>query len=394
LTIEAQEELIGKTNTRSFIKMKGVYVVAEPGALYPSTGASLHIRVGMEQLDNYFEIERLLFCKPLKQYVSKPDIADAHDRTIKRKKSAIRKFFSWMILLISNHHNFFIYYRLLRKKRPSFIYERAGYLNYNGVIIAHMLKIPHFYEVNGIAAHDHEKYFPGVCNKWAFRFEKGAYKATDFGFYVGGINRYFDIPKGKFLIVQNGIEEVFAEKFKYRANKVGDKINIAFIGNPMDHHRLDILIQSLNHLQQPSAFRINFIGPGLESLKGQLPHDLESRFFGQMSYQQIEKVMGDFNVAVIPFAKDYFSHVKVFMYAAAKLVVMLPDTVNFKNIFTQDEAIFFKNGDASDIVSKLDELLSYFPSDYGEAIYNKVIQNFTWEKIYERISAEILNRCQ
>lgn len=96
----------------------------------------------------------------------------------------------------------------------------------------------------------------------------------------------------------------------------------------------------------------------------------------------------DFSLGLIPFASDYFSPVKLFMYGAAKLAVVLPKAKNFRNIFTEDEVLFIENGSAEDIANKLN-IIGEHPGivqQYGEKLYLKVANNFTWERIYFDVS--------
>lgn len=364
---------------------RGVYIVSETGALNPTSGAGLHIRVGMEQLSKSFEMEMVCFCKPFVPAESRPNT-----HAMKRRNALI-KFLSWLRLLAANHVSFFRYYRMVREKRPSFIYERAAYLNYNGLLIAKFLRVPHFYEVNGISSRDHKKFFPAICTKLSFALEKWSYNRSNLGFYVGGINRHFNLSESRSMVIQNGVDQSFVEKFSGRINVPADKINVAFVGHAMDHHRLDVLIESLNRLKRPSSFRMHFVGPGLEVLKNQISADVESIFYGQKDVAAIAKLMQGFNVGVITFAYDYSSHVKLFMYGAAKLLTLLPETINFQSIFSPDEVMFIRNGDAVDIAAKLDAIaedLSIIESR-GERVYKKVTDNFTWEKVYAGVSSKI-----
>jgi glycosyltransferase involved in cell wall biosynthesis len=226
----------------------------------------------------------------------------------------------------------------------------------------------------------------------AFWLEKKAYNKADGGFYVGGLNRTFNIPREKYVIIQNGIDQTFADKFKNRINKAIGKINITFIGQPMDHHRLDVLVDAFKLIKQPASFRMHFIGPGLEYLKERIPSAIETRFYGKRPHEEIELMIGEYNIGVIMFAYDYFSHVKLFMYGAAKLLVILPETLNFVNIFTNKEVIFIQNGNAADLALKLD-VISERPSmlqEYGDNLYKKVIPQFTWERIYYEVADSLM----
>lgn len=370
-------------------KLKGLYVIGESGALYPSTGASHHIKVGIEQLGREFDIEKVLFCKPPKITHEEENGNSVESQPIRH--TAVRRFLKWIYLLVSNHISFFRYYRLIKSGKPAFIYERASYLNYNGLLISRLMKIPHFYEVNGILANDNAKYFPSICNRWSFSFEKRAYNASLFGFYVGGLNRYFNVPDKKYLTIQNGVDAKFPEQFVKRRNVINNKVEIVFIGSAMDHHRLDLLAEAINGVNNPSTFRLSLVGFGLDKMEKLLNPDIERKYYGSLSHEEIAKLITNFNLAIVPHALDYFSHVKVFMYGAAKLLLVLPRTINFKDIFNDSEVVFVENGNTTEITAILNQLEAQ-PERFEQAgnnIYQKIIDNYTWEKIYGQVSQKI-----
>lgn len=274
---------------------------------------------------------------------------------------------------------------------PAFIYERAGYLNYNGLLIARQLRIPHFYEINGILANDHKKYFPAVWTEAALYLETKAYKSTTLGFYVGGINAHLNIYGEKAVTIQNGIYKKFADQFADRRNTIENSIHLLFVGYAMDHHRLDVLSKALHLVNEPGKFHLHIIGSGLEFLKEHLPCSMSVSFHGLLDHEKISAVIKEVNVGIIPFALDYYSNVKTFLYGAAKLLVVLPAAKNYKDIFSNDEVVFIRNGDEIDLAAKLNDIADC-PEKfalYGQKIYDKIINNFTWEKIYSGIESDI-----
>ncbi|WP_152267595.1 glycosyltransferase family 4 protein [Agriterribacter humi] len=372
-------------------KCSGLYIVSETACLNPNTGANNHINAGLSQLQKYFDIKLCLFCKPYKPPTRESSSYPLKsNNTIGSLRGKLKSSIKWIYILLINHVHFFTCLKKVKQASPVFIYERSSYLNFNGIIISKLLRIPHMYEVNGILSHSNSRYFPKFLNKISFELEKKAYRNT-FGFYVGGINELLNIPYHNYFIIQNGVDEEFAVKFKARNNVVKDKINLAFIGHVMPHHRLDVLTESLQLLANPFAFRLHLIGSNLESLKDKIPDSVETIFYGSLNHNQISELIKDFHIGVITFALPYFSHVKAFMYGAAKLTMIVPDSRNFKNIFSDNEVVFIKNADAKDMADKLN-FLAANPSaleKYGENLYNKIRNKFTWEKIYEEIGCKI-----
>jgi hypothetical protein len=136
---------------------------------------------------------------------------------------------------------------------------------------------------------------------------------------------------------------------------------------------------------------MHFVGPDLEDLKSQVPSSIVTIFYGEKDLASITALMPVFNIAVVPFAYDYSSPVKVFMYGAAKLLMLVPETENLQSAFSKSEVMFIKNADPVDIAATLD-LIAENPcvvQEYGEEVYRNVKNNFAWERIYEGVSSKI-----
>lgn len=373
-------------------KYSGLYIVSETACLNPYTGANKHINAGFSQLKKYFNIELCLFCAPYMPIDGQSSAhADSRDSsTIARLKKKIRSFFKWGYVLFRNHVGFFSYLRKVKLASPDFIYERASYLNFNGIIIARWLRIPHMYEVNGILSHDNSIYFPAILNKVSFFMERMSYKKS-FGFFIGGINESINIPGNRSFVIQNGIEEKFAKEFSGKINTVVDKVEIVFIGHGMPHHRLDVLVDALRLLDNPNAFRVHLIGSNLEAVRSMMPDSVESFFYDTLSHDEIAKLVRDFHVGIITFALSYYSHVKAFMYGAAKLAMIVPDSRNFRNIFSDTEVLFIKNASPSDLAEKLNYLAATpdMLNWYAENLYKKILDKFTWDRIYAEVSDRV-----
>lgn len=389
---DKKSEILGgkSLNNKADQKITGLYIVSESGCLRPGSGANKHISAGMEELGKHFSIQQLLLCKPYQVPASTAaPVAQAAPKPAPAP-NMLKAFIKWPIQLIKNHTSFFSHYRRVKKIRPDFIYERSSYLNYNGLLIARLLRIPHFYEVNGINAFDHRKHFPAIWNKLAGWLEKTAYLSSTTGFYVGGINFQMGINK-RAVVVQNGIEKEFAEQFSNKQLHVNGVLHVAFIGYLMDHHRIDVLYKAMHLLPDRQLYHLHLIGTGMDELKEHLPPDLPLTVHGLLNHTQIGNVMEHVHVGVIPYALDYYSNVKAFLYGAGKLAIIVPEARNFKNIFTPEEVIFIRNANEEDLAASLERLRQHpeLVEAFGENIYRKVRQAFTWEQVF-RNKAEII----
>ncbi len=371
-------------------KYAGIYLVSETGCLNPASGAYKHIIAGLSQLQKHFYLETVFFCKPFENNAESNKTIQKRSVVSSKIFQSLKQSLKWFYILLRNHKNLYRHYKQIKETSPGFIYERASYLNYNGLLIAKWLNIPHMFEVNGVLAHDNSKYFPRILNKLSYLLEKQAYKRT-FGFYVGGINEVFGIYGKNQTIIQNGIEQEFVSKFANKQTDIRGKINLTFVGHAMDHHRLDILTDALGLIERPELFSLHLVGSNLQSLKEDIPNSIETKFYGNLSQDRIADLLQEFHLGIITHAMPYFSHVKVFMYGAAKLAVVLPRSKNFINIFDTDEAIFIENGNAEDIAAKLDTIAENpeILKTYGEKLHMKIKKMYTWEDIYNTVSNSI-----
>lgn len=367
-----------------------LYVVSEPACLIPGSGAFHHIEAGLTWLSRHYRVQKFWLCKV--PVVRERPEARPLQRAVRTKRSyPVRSFFKWWFILFRNHVGIIGNYRRIKSMSPDFIYERAGHLNFTALIVARLLKIPHFYEVNGVTFKDKSRFFPSVCNTVSFWMEKWAYRKTTCGFYVGGLNSVYNLDSPNVQTVQNGVDQSFCREFVGRMNVIEKKVSLTFIGHAMVHHRLDILADALRRVKRPDAFSLYLIGSNFEFLKAQLPGDIEVHFCGSLTHGEISGLLKTINVGIVTFAKPYYSHVKTFMYGAAKLITVLPDSENFTRIFSEDEVIFFRNADSQDLAEKLDfiEANRFVASQYGERVFERINSSFTWEAIYNETAKTI-----
>jgi glycosyltransferase involved in cell wall biosynthesis len=365
--------------------LKGLYIVSETACLNPKTGAGQHIQTGIVELQRDFEMELMLFCDAFST-----DIKPSGSASAKKKRSPFFLFAKWCYTLCKNHVRFYTYFIRVKRSRPQFIFERASYLNYNGWLIAKLLRIKHFYEVNGILAHDNAEYFVELCNRMSLCLEKCVYRSTN-GFYVGGINTELGIHNSKSHIIQNGIDAAFAREFTSPVEKPSGVFSVAFIGHAMSHHRLDVLARAFHKIENLSGYRLHLVGSNMNHIKQLFPTQLEIIDHGSLGHDQIVTLLKEVHAGVIPYSKSYFSHVKLFMYGAARLAVILPHSRNYDHLFSSEEVLFVKNADANDIASKMAHLNKRrdIVVQLGENLHRKVLRQFTWESIYADVRLSI-----
>ena len=156
-------------------KAKGIYLIPESAMLKPAFGPSEHIRAGVNELNRYFVIDQVV----LKNGNLNPErLENSSQRKPKEawgRRSRVIGLARDLKKLCVNHVNFFRYYREIKKRNADFIYERSEYLNFNGLLIAKLLKISHFYEVNWVHFLGMKQFYTSYFSPIARWLEEKAY---------------------------------------------------------------------------------------------------------------------------------------------------------------------------------------------------------------------------
>ena len=245
--------------------LKGFYFVQEKGCLNPLTGAYNHISIGINQLSRTFEMS--LYNETNKLSLNNISISikkNNYETSIAAiKRGVVYGTLKDIQILALTFFKLFKIYKILKKNMPDFIYERKSYLDFSVLIASRILKIPHFYESNGLQFKSREKYYNSSF-KFINKFiEKFMYKSSSYVFFVGSYGDFWKINKLNWINVENGIESRFITEINDEIEK-NNIIDICFIGRYMSHHRLDILIDGLYKIKDKGLkFRINLIGSGL-----------------------------------------------------------------------------------------------------------------------------------
>lgn len=371
-------------------RLTGIYLVPDPGMLKPNFGPSEHIRVGMRELAKYFKMGQVILGE---NHFADPD---RNGVQVKLRKPWAPKS-KWIGIvrdlkrLVVNHAPFLNYLMKIKKLKPDFIYERSAYLNFNGLLIAKLLNIPHFYEVNWIHSMGIQQFYSSYfqpCSKW---FEEKAYLHSDHCFFIGNQNQYLNLRKRNWSIVQNGIgEDLLRDQFQ-RTNRFEGKLALCLVANLMPHHRFDLLVDALSKIKRSDHLVLHLIGYHFENVVDDLPPHIKRVCHGTVKRSELPHLLQEFNVGLILGGPPYSSFMKLYEYAAAKLLVICPDLENLRNLFASDEIIFFKNEDAAGLAAKIDFVSDHLASlgGYGRRLYDRVKSEFTWEMIFKSVKDQI-----
>lgn len=372
-------------------KLRGNYIIPDQQMLRPNSGPAEHIKIGIKYLSQNFEIEPFAVGKAYEQTASNEQKSSkAH--IIKYAGNGLLGILRDVKLLIKNHLHFRSYYKGLKAQNPDFVFERAEYLNYNGLIASRMLKIPHFYEVNWVFFKGIRQFYHSWFNPIAKRLEEWAYNSSTHCFFIGNSNKFLNLKGINWEIIQNGIPLSVVLEHENRIHSFDDKIHCCVVAKLMPHHRFDILTESLKKVEKPEALHFHFIGYEFDKALKEVPKNIAYTFHGSVPREELTDQLADYHIGVISGGQHYYSFMKLYQYAAVKLMVICPELENLVNTFTKEEILFFENEEADALAQRLNEVIEnkdLIPA-YGQAVYDRVKKDFTWDTIFDNISERIL----
>jgi len=365
--------------------MNGIYLIQEEGCLNPYSGAFQHISMGVEQLSQHFEINTYLAQKSVllknfqkrtskKETISTPTVV----------KNTLYGTFKDLLILFKSLKTIPCLIKCFRVEKNDFVYERASYLNFSGLIACKYLGIPHFYEANGLQFESRKKYYKSYFYKIAKILEKSSYKYATHTFFVGSYGDYWNIKKNNWTNVENGIETQNILEFQKKILHP-EFIDICFVGRFMKHQRLDIFTDGLRLYENKELLRVNLIGTGLEEVEDEIRKlGIKIINHGFVSRSNMVPLLHKFPIAIIAGSPEHQSCMKLFDYAAAGCAVIAPNIYNLQYWFS-DELLFF-NSTAIDFSIKLKELIETKESVafFSERLQLKILNNFTWNKIFQK----------
>lgn len=376
------------------IHKKGVYIVTEEGCLIAKSGAYQHIHIGFSQLNQYFEMK---FLTPT-LIDSKDNLDLENNGRINRKWQLYKASpFTGMLrdiaVLMKNFAQIIYSYKKIKNENASFIYERAAYLNFNGLIVSKLLGIPHFYEVNCLFFESRKNYYNSYFTPIARIIEQISYKKSSHVFFVGTYGNFHNLSSNNWTNIENGIEADYIRRFATKApqNSKADNINICFIARLMKHQRPDLLVDAFKSLKNKKNVVLHLIGDKLDEIKDALFDDFTVIYHGYKNRSELLTLLNIMDVGIIAGSPEYQSTMKVFDYGAAKCLVIAPDIINLKHWYSNDEILFFKKGSAVDLAQRIDMVVKKkeMVAIYGEKLYLKVAAEFTWENIFGKVSETI-----
>ena len=369
------------------MQKKVIYLIQEPGCLNPYSGAFHHISMGVKELSKYFIVKLFLNSSPIElaDYTKKINLYQNKKEIIKKvsQRGYIYGTFMDFSILAKNLFKISKLYSSLKNQKLSFVYERIAYLDFAALIVCKFLRIPHYYEVNGIMFKTRDKYYKSLFKPLAKYLEKRAYKTSNHNFFVGTYGNYWKLKTSNWTNVENGIESKYINVPK--VNKTFDgKLEFCFVGRYAKHQNIECLVQAVDHIKNKHAIKIHFIGTGLDDIaKNISKKDIEVINHGYLKRDALLNVLNQCHAGLICGTPPYQSCMKLHDYALSGCLVLAPMVDNLKTRF-KNSILFFEDGNSKNMGSKINQVIEY-PSligTYGESINREIINNYTWDKIF------------
>lgn len=344
-------------------------MVTEKGCLSEHSGANTHIKAGIHYLNHHFKV--VLFTR----FTIKRSLVG------RNKDSFLFLLVYFTDLLIALPRQFVLLYKI----KPKFIYERYHLLNFNTLLICRCLKIPHFFEINGLRKEYHQN---GLLSGLETKF----LSCSNFCFCLG--LRGVLLSNATHLNIENGVTFSFWEAFKKHKKQRKIDFNICFLGTLMEHHRIEIIYQSLNLIPAEILQRmvLHFIGPvNHHMLTFAKSCPIPIVLHGGQSENKRITLLQKMDCGLVSGGNPYASFMKLFEYGSAKCPVIGPQTANL-NHWLEDNCIFFYQPENPQ--SCANALMEIYNSPSlsqvkANRLYQLIGKKFLWEKIFSAISENI-----
>lgn len=375
--------------------IKGIYLLPENDCLKPASGPNRHYVEGLKELQRHFEV------KPVHIFEdAAPEVADTAQPKPAQSQSLKSKLLKWGLFgslrdikfFLKNHYRFFKYYKKIKAEKPAFIFERAAYLNYNGLLISKMLKIPHFYEVNGLMAEEMKSFYKSWMLPVARYVQRQTLQRSTYCFCVGDLGKHLRMRTDNHKAIQNGIETEFIEQFTDTQKSVNGVIKLVWVGKAMVHHRLDLFVDALKQLRHPEKIEVYFIGERVqEYLSDAIPPTIKTHYLGPILHEKLPPVLEKMHVGIVPYILEFGSNLKLFLYGASRQLIIAPKVENIGKVFNEEEILYFDQYDTKQMAERIDQVVEQpaLLQQYSERIYDKVSDKYTWQKIYTEIAEDI-----
>ena len=212
------------------------------------------------------------------------------------------------------------------------------------------------------------------------------------------------IPEEKILVMPNGISsellKVGMELTKARPPFSDPRVcTIGFVGSLSRWHRVDLLLEALRELGAPQdpRWQVKIVGFGeeyhkLRALAREYRLEKCIAWLGALPHEQAFREIAKFDIAILPHTLSTGAPLKLFEYAALARPMIAPDLPNLRALFSEEEMYFVEPENPKAIAKAIEELADdpERARRIGLKAQDRVVSEYTWEKILGRVLEEVL----
>lgn len=213
----------------------------------------------------------------------------------------------------------------------------------------------------------------------------------------------FNINPQKIILAGNGVDTDFLKSNKSTPHPVkgGDGGGfLLFIGSLAAHKRVDLLIKSFSNLNS-SKISLTIAGqktlfyPQIEKLIKSLEPKTKSKinFIFNFPQKDLAKLIDNCTVLVLPSTQESFGLVVIEAWARQKPVICANIPALKELVQKSNGGLLFETDNQNDLTKKLKYLLDNpkKAQQMGQNGYNYVKNNYTWNKVGDKICQKILS---
>ncbi|MDD4785456.1 MAG: glycosyltransferase family 4 protein, partial [Candidatus Shapirobacteria bacterium] len=221
----------------------------------------------------------------------------------------------------------------------------------------------------------------------------------------------FNINPKKIILAGNGVDSNFLKKeenfpsFSQRRGLRG-RFNILFIGSLASHKRVNLLINSFANIpllssKEGTGVDLTIAGqptlfyPQIEKKLNSLDPQIKSKikFIFNFPQKDLTKLIDNCSVLVLPSIQESFGLVIIEAWARQKPVICSDIPSLSELIKKTNGGLLFKTDDGKDLTKKIQLILNNpkKAQQMGKDAYKYVKNNYTWDKVGEKICQKILS---
>jgi glycosyltransferase involved in cell wall biosynthesis len=281
---------------------------------------------------------------------------------------------------------------------PDVIYERYNLFFLGGTILARLLLVPLYLEVNAPLADERERFNGLGLKRMARATERYTWRSASRVLTVTQVLKdrvaAGGVPTERIEVTPNGTDlERFVELPRREAGV--QPVILGFVGFMRDWHGIDTVIKAMSEYRASPAVRLVIVGEGparagLEALAADRGIAHQVQFVGLANRAAIPGLVGGFDIALQPRVVSYASPLKIFEYMAAGRAIVAPDQTNIREILTHGvTALLFDPHEPSAMWTSVRTLLADpgLRHTLGAAARREIQRrDFTWIGNARRIS--------